>query len=93
MQHRRRQDGRAYVNEKHFEGIRQVADRVIEELPNRNGIWAPPSEPLRWVVHGGPEASKTHVAKDVIKDELFSQILQWQQGHDCHSFPSRARSI
>ena len=30
----------------------------------------------------GPGTGKSHVVKDVIKDELFDQILHWQQGLD-----------
>ena len=40
------------------------------------------SAPLRWVVHGGPGTGKSHVVRDVIKAELFNQILHWQQGLD-----------
>ena len=29
-----------------------------------------------------PGTGKTHVAKDVIKNELFNQILDWKQGRD-----------
>ena len=40
------------------------------------------TEPLRWVVHGGPGTGKSHVVKTVIKDELFAQVLHWTQGLD-----------
>jgi len=32
--------------------------------------------------HGGPGTGKSHVIKDVIKGELFDQVLHWQQGLD-----------
>ena len=34
------------------------------------------------MVHGGPGTGKSHVVRDVIKAELFNQILHWQQGLD-----------
>jgi hypothetical protein len=55
---------------------------VIEELPNRNGDYSEASAPLRWVLHGGPGTGKSHVVRDVIKKELFDQILAWKQGLD-----------
>ena len=82
LKHRKRSDGRLYVNAKQFEAVAKEAQRVCEELPNRLG--APPSisQPLRWVVHGGPGTGKSHVVRDVIKNELFDQVLHWQQGLD-----------
>ena len=75
--------GRSYVSENQFnlKLSQKVADRVIEELPNRNGMWAPPSELLRGAVHGGPGIGKNQVVQDVMKYKLFNHILQWQQGH------------
>ena len=74
--------GRSYVNEKQFQAVAKVAQRVIEELPYRTGSCPKESQPLRWVVHGGPGTGKTLVVKDVIKEELFNQVLGWQQGLD-----------
>ena len=54
---------------------------MLAELPNIDGACLPASEPLRWAVHGGPGAGKTHVVKDVITHDLFS-LLHWKQGHD-----------
>ena len=34
------------------------------------------------MVHGGPGTGKSHVVKRVVKEELFDQILHWQQGLD-----------
>ncbi len=75
-------DGRLFVNAKQFEAVAQVATKVMEELPNRRSRAPQASEPLRWVVHGGPGTGKTHVLKKVIKEELFDQVLHWQQGLD-----------
>ena len=33
-------------------------------------------------MHGGPGTGKSHVVKRVVKEELFDQILHWQQGLD-----------
>ena len=82
LETRKREDGRAFVNAKQLEAVAKVAGRVMEELPNRAGCAPIASEPLRWVVHGGPGTGKTHVVRDVIKNELFNQVLQWQQGLD-----------
>ena len=79
---RKRTDGRSFVNQMQFEAITRVAEQVILELPTRDGRFPKPVEPLRWVVHGGPGTGKSHVVKDVIKEELFDQILKWQQGLD-----------
>ena len=79
---RQRDDGRLFVNAKQYEAITKVAERVMAELPERQGCAAKVSPPLRWVLHGGPGTGKTHVVRDVIKDELFEQILSWRQGLD-----------
>ena len=50
---RTREHGRLFVNDKQFEAVAKVAQRVIEELPNRQGCAPEASPPLRWVVHGG----------------------------------------
>ena len=80
---RTREDGRRlYVNAAQYEAVAKVAKKVQEELPNRVGAAPAPSDPLRWVVHGGPGTGKSHVVRDVIKNELFDQVLHWQQGLD-----------
>ena len=82
LKDRAREDGRSFVNGKQFEAIAKVAERVMQELPNRKGCAPQASAPLRWVVHGGPGTGKSHVVRDVIKAELFDQVLFWQQGLD-----------
>jgi len=79
---RQRDDGRPFVNAKQFEAVAKVAEKVVAELPNRQGSAPQASDPLRWVVHGGPGTGKSHVVRDVIKTELFDQVLHWQQGLD-----------
>jgi hypothetical protein len=39
------------------------------------------SEPLRWVLHGGPGTGKSYVLK-FLRRELFENVLQWQHGVD-----------
>ena len=82
LQNRRRGDGRMFVNADQFAAVANVAQQVRRELPGRDGCTPLPSEPLRWVVHGGPGTGKSHVVRDVIKHELFDQILHWHQGLD-----------
>ncbi len=79
---RRGAENRLCVNAEQFHAVAKVAAQVIEELPNRAGAYSAPSGPLRWVVHGGPGTGKSHVVKDIVKEELFEQILYWQQGLD-----------
>ena len=69
-------DGRLFVNEKQFEAVEQVAHRVVEELPSRQGCVPKASPPLRWVVHGGPGTGKSHVIK-TIKTERWENLLTW----------------
>ena len=82
LQQRTRTDGRLFVNADQFKAIAVVAKQVIKELPSREGVLRADTDPLRWVVHGGPGTGKTHVVRDVIKNELFDQVLHWQQGLD-----------
>ena len=82
LQNRKRGDGRMFVNADQFAAVANVAQQVRRELPGRDVCTPLPSEPLRWVVHGGPGTGKSHVVRDVIKHELFDQILHWQQGLD-----------
>ena len=82
LQNRKRGDGRMFVNADQFAAVDEVAQQVRRELPGRDGCTPLPSEPLRWVVHGGPGTGKSHVVRDVIKHELFDQILHWHQGLD-----------
>ena len=37
------------------------------------------SEPLRWALHGGPGTGKSYTL-NLVRKELFEQILGWQQG-------------
>ena len=36
------------------------------------------SEPLRWLIHGGPGTGKSHVIKQI--QELFTEVLHWEIG-------------
>ena len=76
------------LNAKQFEVLEKVARRAaIEESESnhrkrkagdadvRN---ASLSNPLRWVVHGGPGTGKTHVIKSM--SALFIEMFGWKQG-------------
>ena len=70
------------LNPEQLEFVRRVAARVVEEestgeAENLNS--GALTEPLRWALHGGPGAGKSHVLR-LIRTELFDGILQWQQG-------------
>ena len=60
---------------------RKVAERVLTEMqedanqPATHEV----SEPLRWALHGGPGTGKSYTL-NLVRRELFEQILGWQQG-------------
>ena len=51
----------------------KVADRVTEELREARGDEAT-TEPLRWVLHGGPGTGKSYTLK-MLRKELFEGVL------------------
>ena len=61
-----------------------VAARVETELATSAsdaGCGLVPSEPLRWVLHGGPGTGKSHTLK-FLRQELFEKVLGWHHGVD-----------
>ena len=58
----------------------KVAERIVEEVREARGE-AAASEPLRWVLHGGPGTEKSHTLK-LVRKELFEEVLGWQHGVD-----------
>ena len=58
----------------------KVADRVADELLEARRDEAT-SEPLRWVLHGGPGTGKSYTLK-LLRKELFEGVLGWQHGVD-----------
>ena len=72
-------DGRLYLNTKQYEMVSIVAERVMAELDENANHEERTSEPLRWLLHGGPGTGKSHVIK-VIKKDLFEQVLHWDMG-------------
>ncbi|CAK9115108.1 unnamed protein product [Durusdinium trenchii] len=63
-------------NAKQAELCAKVAGQVTQEM----GVEGPDvGEPLRWAVHGGPGTGKSYVL-NLIRQQLFEDILQWKQG-------------
>ena len=82
LSQREMEDGRPYVNAEQYHAVSRIAEKVQTELPNRRGRRCQLTEPLRWVIHGGPGTGKSHVVSKIIKEELFDQVLHWKQGLD-----------
>ena len=62
--------------------LRMVAGRVLQEEAGTSARGHPvseDSEPLRWVLHGGPGAGKSHVLR-LLKQEFFETVLGWRRG-------------
>ena len=59
----------------------KVAERVLTEMQEDENQPATQevSEPLRWALHGGPGTGKSHTL-NLVRRELFEEILGWQQG-------------
>ena len=60
----------------------QVADRIVQELNDlRDGTEdaGGSSEPLRWVLHGGPGTGKSYTLR-LLREKLFEETLCWQHG-------------
>ena len=54
--------------------------RILQELHDSQlEPGTPCSQPLRWVLHGGPGAGKSHTLK-MARKELFEQRLGWTHG-------------
>jgi hypothetical protein len=61
-----------------------VAARVQTELAastSTAGCGLVESEPLRWVLHGGPGTGKSHTLK-FLRQDLFEDVLGWHHGVD-----------
>eukprot|EP00434_Breviolum_minutum_P017382 symbB.v1.2.015349.t1/scaffold1094.1/size138377/14 len=60
---------------------RKVAERVLTEMDEDSHQQATQevSEPLRWALHGGPGTGKSYTL-NLVRKELFEEILGWQQG-------------
>ena len=59
----------------------KVAERVLTEMQEdaKEPATHEVSEPLRWALHGGPGTGKSYTL-NLVRRELFEQILGWQQG-------------
>ena len=79
-----KEDVRTRVNEKNhrvlndgqFAMASQIVDRVLAEAKELGETGSIKSEPMRWLLHGGPGTGKSHVIK-LVHEELFGQILGW----------------
>ena len=60
---------------------RKVAERVLTEIDedSQQPATQEVSEPLRWALHGGPGTGKSYTL-NLVRKELFEEILGWQQG-------------
>ena len=56
--------------------VSQVVDRILAEAKELGETGRITSEPLRWLLHGGPCTGKSHVVK-ILHEELFKDILGW----------------
>ena len=62
IEFRRDKKQRLVLNASHFEVVRKVANRVCDEMDAmQSEDFSTLNEPLRWLMHGGPGAGKTHV--------------------------------
>ena len=64
-------------NAKQGEFCKKVAWQVQTELCAQGAA----AEPLRWALHGGPGTGKSY-ALNLIRKELFEDILGWKQGEE-----------
>ena len=74
---------RSILNKRQFELVTRIAEQVCKELcanhTNDYNTW----KPLRWSMHGGPGAGKSHVIK-TIKTELLEKVLNYNINVDFH---------
>ena len=77
-------DGRKVLNGEQLQFVTRITRRVLQEQKTgeaQGGGDQDDSEPLRWVLHGGPGTGKTHVIK-LLRTELFERILGWSRGFE-----------
>ncbi|CAE7576637.1 PIF2, partial [Symbiodinium sp. CCMP2456] len=82
LPNRRNEAGRRICNDEQHAFIERVANRVKREMQTGeaySGCFKTDEEPLRWMLHGGPGTGKTH-AINILRDELFQGLLQWEAG-------------
>ena len=73
---KRKKDGRHVLNKGQFAMVKMVVERILEEAKELGEKGCIKSEPMRWLLHGGPGTGKSHVIK-IIHEELFQNILKW----------------
>ena len=73
---RKTKNGKPYVRTSQFNVLKKACDRVKQELLEEAGH-APRSDPLLWLMHGGPGVGKSEVVK-LLKDFLRTYVgLIW----------------
>jgi len=65
--------GELAVKAAQLEMLRIICQRVCDELQE-----TPPSDPLLWLMHGGPGTGKSEVLK--MAQELFREVCGWDMG-------------
>ena len=69
----RNDEGRLLLNVEQYAMVQLVARRVMSELDADGDEEIEPGEPLRWLMHGGPGAGKSHVI-NILKVGLLSKF-------------------
>ena len=77
-----KETGRRVVNARQHDVVRQVAQRVMQELDGEAAGGANVGESLRWCVRGGPGTGKSRVLR-ALRKELFEDLLKWTIGVHC----------
>ena len=70
------------TNKEQTQFCHQVADRIMQETHELNNGTEPAaieSEPMRWVLHGGPGTGKSYTLR-LLREKLFEEILGWRHG-------------
>lgn len=69
-------DGRPWANASQLEIVHKVCDRICTEIREESqGPNEATSQPLLWLLHGGPGTGKSHVIKLI--HELFTEVMGW----------------
>lgn len=79
LRHRIGSDGRPSANDSQLDFVEKVCDRLCVEIQEESrSASEATSEPLLWLLHGGPGTGKSHAIKLV--HELFTEVMGWRMG-------------